>query len=224
MTRASSNMLTDCEGLGGAAMWYAQELGWPVFPCQRRGKAPLIRQASGGNGCRGATTHAEQVHQWWKDSPEANIGVATGLMHGLFVIDVDGPAGEAALEKFGELPQTPQVRTRKGRHLYFAGAPRALGCSARRLGEQIDTRGNGGYVIAPPSVHPDGSKYAWIAGLNPGGNPGGDTPWVGRGRIDSPDGGQRAPLAKSAECRNTATAAGRAAGMVADNSHRNDGR
>jgi len=136
------------------------KLGFPIFPCAVRAKTPLTSR-----GFKNASTDPEQLDAWFAKHPNANIAIATGAH---VVIDVDGPLGEEALQRFGPLPVTVTVRTGKGRHLYFK-APSAteIRNSARRLGEQLDTRGMGGYVIAPPSIHPDGRRYAWEPSLSP---------------------------------------------------------
>jgi hypothetical protein len=101
------------------------------------------------------------VSEWWGAHPAANIGLATG--RGLDVLDVDGPEGERSLTDLvarrWPLPSTVEVKTARGRHVYFlaGGWP----CSASRLGPKLDTRGRGGYVVLPPSIHPDGTAYAW---------------------------------------------------------------
>ena len=91
------------------------------------------------------------------------------------MIDVDPPEGERSLERLTdagyELPQTLAVRTGSGGlHLYYYATPGSpLGNSAGRLPgielelPGVDLRGDGGYVVAPPSVHVSGSRYAWIA-------------------------------------------------------------
>lgn len=152
---------------GTAALEYSQKLGWAVFPCARREKVPIIPKLSGGRGCLDATTAPDVVRDWWQRWPAANVAIATGGRHGLIVIDVDGLEGEDALSRLGELPPTPQVRTVKGRHLYFTTTREFARCTTRRLGPKIDTRGSGGYVLAPPSVHPEGVVYEWILGLTP---------------------------------------------------------
>ncbi len=136
------------------------KLGFPVFPCVPRAKTPLTSR-----GFKDASTDPAQIDAWFAKHPNANIAIATG---DLVVVDVDGPLGEAALLRFGALPVTVTVRTGKGRHLYFKAPPGVeIRNSARRLGEQLDTRGVGGYVIAPPSIHPDGRRYEWERGSSP---------------------------------------------------------
>jgi KaiC/GvpD/RAD55 family RecA-like ATPase len=147
--------------LGAAALYYAVEMGWAVFPLAPHGKVPLIGKAQGGNGLLDASTDPEQIWQWWTETPTANVGIATGDRSGLVVVDVDGEAGESALADYGEMPNTPAASTGKGRHLLFARPAEGLRNSAGKLGAQLDIRGDGGYIVAPPSVHPSGAVYRW---------------------------------------------------------------
>lgn len=146
-----------------AAVFYATH-GIPVFPCA--GKRPLTP-----HGFKDATADLGQVRTWWKQHPEANMGTPTGLHS--FVLDVDlpdGPISLARLEKeFGPLPNTLEQRTGSGgRHLFLA-LPQGIDVrnSAGKLGPGLDIRGNGGYVILPPSIHPNGAAYEWVNELAP---------------------------------------------------------
>jgi KaiC/GvpD/RAD55 family RecA-like ATPase len=152
-------MLSD---LGRAALWYATQRGWAVFPLKPGEKVPLTK-----NGFLDASTSAEQIAAWWTDKPNANIGIATGEVSGIVVVDVDGPQGEAAMTAFGPMPATPVSLTGKGRHLIFLRPAAGFKNSAGKLGPKIDTRGDGGYIVAPPSAHPNGGRYHWAKGLHP---------------------------------------------------------
>jgi hypothetical protein len=135
------------------------ERGLAVFPLKQRDKVPATR-----HGFKNATTDRATIQAHWEDWPEQNIGIATGELSGVFVLDVDGEDGEYSLaklcQKHGPLPATVEAITGKGRHLYFRWAD-GLGSTAKRLGPGLDTRGNGGYVVAPPSLHPNGRAYRW---------------------------------------------------------------
>lgn len=143
------------------ALQYAQR-GLAVFPVKEKDKTPLTK-----NGCKDAIKDAETIQRWWSQIPHANIGIATGEPSGLWVLDIDGEEGEDSLKALeaahGALPHTMEAHTGGGgRHLYFA-LPQGLEISnsAGKVGFKIDVRGNGGYVVAPPSIHKSGRKYAW---------------------------------------------------------------
>lgn len=149
-----------------AAIAYARR-GWRVFPCRPRGKAPLTP-----HGVKDATTDPETIRRWWRRWPEANIGLACGAS-GLAVLDVDPRAGgdeslRDLLQRLGrEALETVTAETGGGGlHLYFRSRGGAR-CSAGALGEGLDVKADGGYVIAPPSVHPNGNEYQWAYGYSP---------------------------------------------------------
>lgn len=157
------------------ALAYAAR-GISVFPLLPRSKAPMVP-----NGFLKAVTSADQVRTWWRRRPDCNIGIATGAPAGFWVLDVDGEEAEVALAaleaQFGALPATVQQKTGRGRHLCFAWDPGGPEMRNRSKvgGAPIDVRGNGGYIVAPPSVHPGDPKkgvppgriYAWDAGRSP---------------------------------------------------------
>ena len=132
---------------------------WRVFPVKARGKTPLT-----SNGLKDATTDQEIIRDWWKKWPSANIGVPTG---DAIVVDIDGEKGEDSLRvleaEFGPLPPTLQSSTGKGRHFWFASNGTGVRNSAGKLGEGIDIRGVGGFVVAPPSIHESGKRYEWVS-------------------------------------------------------------
>jgi hypothetical protein len=137
------------------------ERGWAVLPVVPKGKVPLTR-----HGLLDATHDGDQVERWWRRWPQANVGIATGPPSGLLVVDLDGREGLgswARLEARYGVAMTLEASTGGGGvHLLYGYLQDAdLGNSAGRLGEGIDTRGRGGYIIAPPSIHPSGRRYAW---------------------------------------------------------------
>ena len=147
-----------------AAIEYAKK-GFAVFPLKYRDKVPLTR-----NGCKDATTDAAQIKAWWQKYPNANIGLATGsVSQNVFVIDLDidedrGIDGYHSLEDWqrehGDFPETwTAITGRGGYHMYFRGD----GKIKNRVGiiDGVDIRGNGGYVVAPPSIHKNGNRYEW---------------------------------------------------------------
>lgn len=141
-------------------------LGWRVFPlhepgcscgrssCSREGKHPRTR-----NGLKDATTDAEQIRAWWERWPTANIGLRTGS--GIVVVDIDGEKGKESARRL-RLPPTVTSRTGRGHHLFYRCETTVLNTRGR-LGAGIDTRGENGYVILPPSRHASGRRYGWIA-------------------------------------------------------------
>jgi hypothetical protein len=134
--------------------------GLHVFPCAPRGKTPICP-----HGCLDATTDPKKIDDWWQLQPNANVAIATGQNSNVWVLDIDGMAGELTLKeleaKHGALPSTVEVITGSGgRHLYFAWHD-GIRNSAKQLGAGLDVRGQGGYVIAPPSIHPSGRQYHW---------------------------------------------------------------
>jgi hypothetical protein len=117
------------------------------------------------HGLKEATTNRARVLAWWTQQPQANIGLATGFRFD--VLDVDGPIGAQAIRTFAghhHLESSgPLVRTGGGGWHYYL-APTGLGNVAPRDLEQVDWRGRGGYVVAPPSRHRSGHPYQWVAG------------------------------------------------------------
>lgn len=156
--------------------------GWHVFPlhsmrngactcpkgrdCNAPAKHPRIE-----NGLYGATTDPEQIRLWWQQWPDANIGIRTGEVSGLVVIDID-PRHGGTIEALGDIPPTARVRTGSGGwHLYFSyPAGRDVRNDASgKIAKGVDVRGNGGYVVAPLSIHQSGQRYEWVGdnGVSP---------------------------------------------------------
>src|SRR5262249_508480 len=117
------------------------------------------------HGCKDATTDPDTIHRWWRFEPQYNIAVATGKVSNVFAVDIDGLDAELALRRLeqahGELPSTVEAVTARGRHLYFEMPDRAVQNSVGKIAPGIDTRGDGGYVLVPPSIHPSGKPYTW---------------------------------------------------------------
>ena len=139
-----------------AALHYA-ELGYPVFPCEPGGKHPLTE-----HGFKDATTDAEQIAAWWKDRPNANIGLATA---GMLVLDEEAESTWLADEpdKQLDLAIAPMANSaRGGRHRYFRQPEgRAWSSTVQKIAPHVDTRAEGGYVVLPPSVIEGGRAYTW---------------------------------------------------------------
>lgn len=163
-----------------AALAYARR-GWRVFPlhgivngrctCGRRdcsspGKHPLVR-----HGVKEATSEARVIKEWWSRCRSANIGVATGRVSHIVVVDVDLPRALPSLEALvHKLPRTLTALTGGGGlHLLLVHpADRGLhNCASRLPGiarelPGIDLRAVGGYIVTPPSVHVSGARYEWL--------------------------------------------------------------
>jgi hypothetical protein len=143
-----------------AALAYAKR-GLRVFPCQERDKVPAT-----GNGCKDATTNPETIREFWLLLPNANVAIATGRASGVFVLDIDSSEAETELRKIeselSPLPASVEVITGKGRHIYFRyPADHTIRNTQGKIAAGIDSRGDGGYCLAPPSLHPSGRRYCW---------------------------------------------------------------
>lgn len=149
---------------GEAARVFAAS-GVPVFPVAAGGKQPLTR-----HGFHDATTDLDRAHAWWSAAPAANIGMPTGAVSGMVVVDVDvhGPAnGYVALDRADNagllegwelLIHTPS----DGLHAYYPASPGLVQRSWQAARAGIDFRGDGGYIIVPPSRRlVDGEQHAY---------------------------------------------------------------
>jgi hypothetical protein len=167
------------------ALGYAAK-GWPVFPvhtpthgacdckagaaCLHPGKHPWI-----ADNLLAASLDAKQIRAWWQRWPDANVAIATGPA-GLVVLDVDPRHGGAAsLEELiaahGLLPQTPQALTGGGGVHYLFANPNGHAVRSRSLGKLgypgLDIKSDGGYIVATPSLHESGKRYAWEHSCHP---------------------------------------------------------
>jgi Bifunctional DNA primase/polymerase, N-terminal len=153
----------------GAALAYVNK-GFAIFPLRPRSKEPFkddkfFRTVG---GYKAATRDPELIRFWWGRHPDANIGVATGSVSAIWVLDLDNEQDEAWLARLAAahpdepLPSTVEVITGSGgRHLHFR-YPRGLDLrNAGGRNDMPDVRGNGGYAVLPSSIHPSGRPYAW---------------------------------------------------------------
>ena len=148
-----------------AALKYAA-LGIAVFPLVPNNKQPLT-----ANGFKDATTDPEKIEEWWSIHPDANVGIATGDMSGGLVaidMDVDKDEGKDGYHTFLDwcnanyviLPDSwLSITGRGGYHLVY----RSMFPVPSKIGwlKDVDIRANGGYIVAPPSIHPNGTRYEW---------------------------------------------------------------
>lgn len=162
------------------------ELGMRVFPvhtvlggrcscgdaaCKDQGKHPKVTRWQDV-----ASSDPATVTEWWSRWPTANIGLATGAASGVVVLDVDGPEGAASLAtleaKHGAIGATPRSQTpRPGLHILFEHPGFQVSNSTGKRGgiaPGLDVRGDGGYIVVPPSLHRNGGRYAWPTGMKLG--------------------------------------------------------
>jgi len=143
-------------------------LGWSVVPVRGRTKLPLIPWEPYQHQRADEADLAAWIRRW----PDANIGIATGAVSQIVVLDID-PAhgGEDSLARLeqanGALPPTVEAMTGGGgRHFYFRAPLQPLR-SRTGLAQGIDLRAEGGLAVVPPSIHPNGRRYAWRDGRDP---------------------------------------------------------
>jgi len=168
-----------------AALNYAA-MGWKVFPCH------FVRTGAKGNACscgksdcgspgkhpitaqgfKDSSSDPVKIANWWNSHPSANIGVATGVESGIVVLDIDPKnGGSEGYEEFcsthGTLPDTCEVETGGGGRHIILGHPGDMRIpnSSEKLGKGLDVRGDGGYIIAPPSNHISGKRYEFAYGI-----------------------------------------------------------
>lgn len=150
------------------ALQYAEH-GWAVFPISRT-KVPAT-----ANGLHDATHDPVQIREWWAKRPGNSIGVRTGAISGIVVLDHDAyKAGgieswAALVERYGQPPPTVVATSgRGGKHYYFTH-PGGYVSNAEGLQGLpfIDVRGDGGYIIVPPSLTREGVGYTWDEGFDP---------------------------------------------------------
>lgn len=160
------------------ALHYAS-LGIPVFPLYEPVETGVCSCSHGASdtlpngdkhpkgkhprtmrGLSDATTDVEQIKKWWTQWPTANIGGRTG--DGIGVVDLDGPAGIASGRRMG-LNSPVKTITGRGEQLWYRvpEGQKLVTRRAEKIAEGVDTRGTGGYVVLPPSLHPNGKRYCW---------------------------------------------------------------
>lgn len=165
-----------------AALQYS-DLGWKVVPiysiangkctchksddCTSPGKHPLT-----ANGLKDASTDHMQIAEWWRECPNANIGIVTGKASGIVVLDIDPRhGGNESLDeleaKHGTLPATITACTGGGGFHFFFRHPSDEIRNRANVRPGIDVRGDGGYVVAPPSNHISRGTYRWDEARSP---------------------------------------------------------
>jgi Trp operon repressor len=138
-----------------------RRLGWGVLPLKPASKVPLVSWRE----LQRRRLEEHEIISLFERHPDANIGVVTGRVSQLLVLDCDAPE---IVQRLG-VSETPIAETARGRHYYFE-LPKANIRSVAGIAEGLDIRAEGGYVVAPPSVHPSGKRYEWLIpprGLDP---------------------------------------------------------
>lgn len=167
------------KNLFDTALEYAAR-GWKVFPlhtmngsacscasisCSSAAKHPHIKEWQNHCSC-----DSDEIRGWWQKWPHSNIGLATGSASGFFVLDIDPRHGgkesfQKIVKKNGMLPKTLASSTGGGGyHLFFRDPGIRLGNRTNIL-PGLDLRGDGGYIVAPPSIHKSGMRYVWLRPL-----------------------------------------------------------
>lgn len=172
------------KNMARAALAYHQ-LGWCVIPlhsvvngvcscpkgseCENPGKHPRIPWTS----YQYERPDEMQISRWWKKWPDANIGIVTGQVSRIIVLDVDVPKGEETIrERKLHLPATPTSRTGSGGWHYVYKHPGGdcrnfAGKIGSTILPNVDFRGDGGLIVAPPSLHASGRRYEWLPSFSP---------------------------------------------------------
>jgi hypothetical protein len=169
------------------ALPYAETLGWSVFPLASGGKLPAIRTAHPkgdpqrgscqgecgreGHGVYDATADPEKIRAWGRRFPRANIGLPCGTANGFLVLDIDPRAGgdqtiRALAAQGNPFPTCPRQRTGNGGYHLLFRFDASLGKPRGKLGQGVDVKASGGYILAAPSVTAPsdagpGGPYRW---------------------------------------------------------------
>lgn len=161
-TSRSNAVVDERAAVLAAAALDLVEHGFPVLPLRPAGKQPLAGLVP--RGLLDATREPAVVAGWWQLEPTANIGIRCD---GLAVLDVDGDEGRVVLDRLegelGRLPATRVQATGRGRHLVFQSVLSSTSTAGLGRPAGLDLRaGASGYIVAAPSVHPDGCRYRWL--------------------------------------------------------------
>lgn len=149
--------------LGEKAAGY-RELGFHPMPCRPRSKKPLL---ASWLKYQAEPPTFDEIEQWWDDEPEANIALILG--RGTMIVDLDGPEAEKALNEYGiflpfNAPRVVTGRAEQGQHVYLSCPPDLKNATGilRKGDSAVDVKADGGYAMAPPSIHDKtGREYVW---------------------------------------------------------------
>ncbi len=143
--------------------------GWSVIPVEPRGKRPLLPWLE----FQQRRAERSEVQKWFRTRKNVNVAIVTGKVSKLVVLDIDARhGGQDSLDRLegehGAMPSTIEALTGGGgRHIYFRH-PGARVRNRVALEAGVDLRGDGGCVVAPPSVHGNGKRYEWKTSRAPG--------------------------------------------------------
>jgi hypothetical protein len=145
-----------------AALTYLEKFNFSVIPV-KPDKRPYIRWETFQH--KQATK--DEIISWWTKWPKAMVGIVTGSVSGIVVIDIDTPEGNDVIQEFvSDCLLIPTCQTPSGgKHLYFKAPETPISNNAKAI-PGCDFRGEGGYVVAPPSVNSEGDQYAWLDNLS----------------------------------------------------------
>lgn len=132
-------------------------MGWCVIPVRPNDKRPAVPWKE----YQTHTPDEPTLDHWFGNGTGYGIAVVTGSISELLVLDCDNDAAVEEATRRG-IPPTPTAQTSKGRHFYFRYSGHDIHNSASKIAEGMDIRAEGGYVVAPPSIHPTGAPYTWL--------------------------------------------------------------
>jgi hypothetical protein len=144
-----------------SALQYAG-YGWFVFPLKPHSKEPAIKAWN-----TRASNNSKQIRNWWRQFPNANIGILTGRKSGVFVVDIDPKNGgdESICHILNGQNKFPETATQKtgsgGSHILFSYPDQQVKTRRGYPDTGIDICSDGGYIVAAPSIHPNGNTYQW---------------------------------------------------------------
>src|SRR5262245_9915782 len=147
-----------------AALRYETQ-NFSVIPLRPREKLPAITTWKEYQTRRAS---ADEIESWWSLWPDANVGVVTGAISELVVIDMDSAEAKDKLKELlpsFDLTDVPRSRTGKGWQLFFQH-PGVVVANRAGVIAGLDVRGDGGYVVVPPSIHPNGKTHMWESPIN----------------------------------------------------------
>lgn len=131
----------------------------PIFPVDRATKRPAVEWKA----FQDRPPSEAEIRACQRNKPSANIGMATGHLSGVVVVDCDSEVSITRfIKSYPEALGTRQVQTGRGRHFYFQHCDGIRNDAGKLLGAGIDVRGEGGFVVVPPSRHANGKQYQYI--------------------------------------------------------------